>query len=234
MGALVDYLFDQVGVTRVEATLHPDNIGSAQVLERTGFLFEGRTRLSCWVGDGDDAENSDDALYGLTRDDLEAWRNRPTEEPNDVRLIEIDPDNQIAVSELETHHSQKRLVATVLESYADAMFARPKHGQARVPWLRAIEADGDLAGFMMATLPSTNDPDVYLWRLLIDRRHQRRGIGHRAVQELEKVGVEAGAEAIRVTWAEGRGTPEPFYLGLGFEPTGQRPDGEVEGRKALP
>ncbi len=62
---VVEYLFEDLGVTRVEAMLHPDNTASAQVLERVGMLFEGQTRSSFWVGD----ENSDDWLYGMTRAD---------------------------------------------------------------------------------------------------------------------------------------------------------------------
>ena len=42
--ALVAYLFETVGVTRVEAGLHPDNTASAMVLERVGLLWEGHTR----------------------------------------------------------------------------------------------------------------------------------------------------------------------------------------------
>ncbi|NNF65087.1 MAG: GNAT family N-acetyltransferase, partial [Acidimicrobiia bacterium] len=38
LGALVAWLFEAVGVTRVFGMLHPENVASAQVLERTGFL----------------------------------------------------------------------------------------------------------------------------------------------------------------------------------------------------
>ena len=86
--AVVEYLFDSLGVTRVEASLHPDNTASAQVLERVGMLFEGHTRSSFWIGD----ENSDDWLYGMTRADWEAWRDRPRHRPETVELVEITHD----------------------------------------------------------------------------------------------------------------------------------------------
>ncbi len=57
--ALTERLCSNDQVTRISAILHPDNVGSAQVLERTGFQCEGHTRLSYWVGD----DNSDDLLY---------------------------------------------------------------------------------------------------------------------------------------------------------------------------
>ncbi|MCA1735384.1 MAG: GNAT family N-acetyltransferase [Actinobacteria bacterium] len=61
--ALVEYLFEKLQVTRVFGMLHPDNPASAMVMERTGFLFEGHTKASYWLGD----ENTDDWIYGLTR-----------------------------------------------------------------------------------------------------------------------------------------------------------------------
>ncbi len=39
--ALVDYLFDDAGVTRVWGALDPANPPSARLLERTGFLYRG-------------------------------------------------------------------------------------------------------------------------------------------------------------------------------------------------
>ena len=79
--ALVGYLFDEFDVTRVFGMLHPDNPASAMVLERTGFLFEGETKSSFWVGD----EVSDDWIYGMTRPDWETWRDRPRHPPDEVQ-----------------------------------------------------------------------------------------------------------------------------------------------------
>ena len=49
--AFVEWILDTLPVTRLAGMLHPDNRASAMVLERTGFLFEGHTRLSFWLGD---------------------------------------------------------------------------------------------------------------------------------------------------------------------------------------
>jgi ribosomal-protein-alanine N-acetyltransferase len=43
-GLLKSFAFDSLGVHRLQATCHPDNIGSMRVLEKTGFTFEGRLR----------------------------------------------------------------------------------------------------------------------------------------------------------------------------------------------
>ncbi len=48
--AFVAWIIEALPVTRLAGMLHPDNRASAMVLERTGFVFEGHTRLSFWFG----------------------------------------------------------------------------------------------------------------------------------------------------------------------------------------
>lgn len=227
--AMVEYLFQTVGVTRIAGTLHPDNPASAMVLERLGFLFEGHTRLSYWVGD----DNSDDWIYGLTRADWETWRNRPTVAPSEVRLIEITPDNAGDLYRMRTHKSQERFVAPNSASFTDALFPEVIDGAPVVPWFRAVEADGALVGFVMVADTTEHHPEPYLWRLLIDRMHQRRGIGGRVLDLLGEDRAARGDRTLLTSWVPGKGSPEDFYLARGFEPTGVIIDGETEGRKSL-
>lgn len=227
VGGLLAPLFDDMGVTRVSAMLHPDNVASAQVLERTGFLFEGHTRLSYWVAD----EVSDDHLYGMTRDDWEAWNRRRSEPPTEVRLLPVTPDNYREVGRLATHKSQERFVAPMAMSYADALFPGEYEGKPVTPWMRAVEADGEITGFVMVAQRPQEEP--YLWRLLIDRLHQRRGIGSRTLDLVVEECRDRGAAALYTSWGEGRGSPRPFYLRHGFEPTGRVLDDETEARKPL-
>ena len=225
-GAFVDHLFGRAEMTRVHATLHPDNHRSARVLENLGFLFEGRTKLSFWVGD----DNSDDALYGLTRSDHLDWQRRPTSEPETVRLVDITPDNQGAVCRLVTHKSQERFVSPNLASFAHALLPEVGDGAPVVPWFRAVEADGELVGFVMMAEITEAHPEPYLWRLMIDRRHQRRRIGDRVLDLVIGVCRDWGASALEVSWEEGVGGPRPFYERRGFVPTGRIVDGETEAR----
>jgi len=224
--ALVAYLFETVGVTRVEAGLHPDNTASAMVLERVGLLWEGHTRLSFWLGD----DNSDDWKYGMTRPDWEAWVHRRREPPSTVRLIDVTADNQRAVRRLRTHKSQENFVSPVVDSFADALFPPVIDGAPLVPWLRAIEADGELAGFVMLAVTSEGHPEPYLWRLLVDRMHQRRGIGSAALDLVVQQCREWGDRTLLVSWVPGKGSPEPLYVARGFVPTGAIHDGEIEAR----
>lgn len=227
--AMVEYLFETVGVTRVAGTLHPDNPASATVLERLGLLFEGHTRLSYWVGD----DNSDDWIYGMTRADWEAWRDRSRSAPEVVRLAEIDPDSSYDVFKLRTHKTQERFVAPMAGSFADALFPELVDGAPLHPWMRAVIADETIVGFVMLALRTEHHPEPYLWRLLIDRIHQRRGIGARAMDLVEAECRTMGDGALLTSWIPGRGGPEAFYLDRGYTPTGQIVDGEIEGRKVL-
>ncbi len=58
---VVDHLFDDRGLRRLEAEIDPRNVPSARVLERIGFQREGLLRERWSVG----GELFDSALYGL-------------------------------------------------------------------------------------------------------------------------------------------------------------------------
>ncbi|MGE6334934.1 GNAT family N-acetyltransferase [Stenotrophomonas sp. NPDC077659] len=62
---VVSYLFDTLGLHRVEAEIDPRNRPSARVLDRLGFHLEGVLRQR-WRIQG---ELSDSAVYGLLADD---------------------------------------------------------------------------------------------------------------------------------------------------------------------
>ncbi|HSJ85361.1 MAG TPA: GNAT family N-acetyltransferase [Acidimicrobiia bacterium] len=227
--ALIEYLFDQLGVTRVFGMLHPDNVASAMVLERCGLLFEGHTRSSFWLGD----EVSDDWIYGMTRPDWETWRDRPRHPPEAVGLVEVTPENERIVSKLATHKTQEAFVAPMCWSFADALFPEVVDGAPVVPWMRAVVADEEFVGFVMLALRTEHHPEPYLWRLLIDRLHQRRGIGGRVLELVAEECRGMGDGTLLTSWEEGRGSPRPFYLRHGFEPTGKIVDEETEARKQL-
>jgi GNAT superfamily N-acetyltransferase len=102
-----------------------------------------------------------------------------------------------------------------------------------VPWMRAIVADGQVVGFLMTAEPRWPSEPPYLWRLLIDRRHQGRGIGTQAVGLLVERYRHEGHERMLINWARDQGGPEPFYVGLGFRLTGRIENGLHEGELIL-
>ena len=53
VNALASYLFDEIGINRIQATVMPENIYSAKALLRNGFTKEGLIRQgSFWKGQG--------------------------------------------------------------------------------------------------------------------------------------------------------------------------------------
>jgi RimJ/RimL family protein N-acetyltransferase len=226
---LLGYLFEELDVTRVFGMLRPGNPASAMVLERTGFRFEGHTRKSFWL----DGEVSDDWIYGIVREDWNAWRHRNRLSPGEVRLVEISVENIDEVAKLETHKTQEQFVPRMDQSCVDAAFPPIVDGAPVVPWMRAIEADGELVGFVMLALRTEHQPEPYLWRLLIDRLHQRRGIGGRALDLVGDVCLAMSDTTLVTSWSEGKGSPRPFYEAHGFVTTGQTVDDETEARRVL-
>ena len=65
--AMIDYLFTEVGINRVQAFVMPENIKSQNVLQRNGFVKEGYIRQGyLWKGKG----VIDLILYSLLRSDI--------------------------------------------------------------------------------------------------------------------------------------------------------------------
>jgi RimJ/RimL family protein N-acetyltransferase len=65
----VDYIFDELGLNRLEADIDPNNLASAKVLRNLGFSQEGFCAQRWIVG----GQFSDSALYGLL---ASTWRAR--------------------------------------------------------------------------------------------------------------------------------------------------------------
>jgi RimJ/RimL family protein N-acetyltransferase len=215
--AVVDWLFTARKVHRVAATIDPENVASARVLERNGFRYIGTARSAALVR----GVWSDDARFEILADEWRAWKRRPGR-PRRVELVEITPEMVRRVGELDRAFSQRRFVSSVFESYGDALVP-PFHEGTRVrPWFRAIVADDEPVGFMMVAEPLPTQPHPYLWRLMIDWRHQGRGIGRAAIQALARQRAADGATHLLLSCTADRtGTPEPFYRRLGFERTGK-------------
>ena len=134
---------------------------------------------------------------------------------------------------LRTHHSQERFVAPMSWSFADALFPEVIDGAPVVPRLYGVEADGEPVAFVMIAEVTAAHPEPYLWRLLVDRRHQRRGVGRRALDLLCDQLRAEGCSSLMTSWVDGPGTPAPFYRRYGFVETGEMLDGETEARFQL-
>jgi GNAT superfamily N-acetyltransferase len=145
-----------------------------------------------------------------------------------ITLREITEDDVRDVLALRLAPGQERFVSSVADSLAEAE-AQPEGN----PWFRAVYADGRPVGFVMLSWdveprpPHINGP-WFLWKLLIDHRHQGRGYGRAVVgQVVDLVRGEGGTELL-TSHVPGEGGPAGFYARLGFVPTGELdPDGEI-------
>src|SRR5438093_337621 len=136
-----------------------------------------------------------------------------------VTLREITDENRDAVLALRVAPAQKRFVGTVAGALTDAR--EIPEGK---PWYRAIYADDQPVGFVMLSWNVTPAPPRiigpwFLWKLLIDGRHQRRGYGREAVGLVADIVRANGAAELLTSCVPGKGGPEPFYRRIGFSPT---------------
>ncbi|SNS99569.1 diamine N-acetyltransferase [Actinoplanes regularis] len=147
-----------------------------------------------------------------------------------VRLELITPKNYEAALAITVHPDQEDLVSPVVKSLAEA-YVYPDNA-----WPRLIY-DGDrLVGFLMAFLdiewPTEDDPQARrsgLWRLNIAADVQGHGYGRFAVEQVCREIRARGVTKAYVTWEPRPGGPEPFYLKLGFRPTGELSGGQTVG-----
>lgn len=146
----------------------------------------------------------------------------------DVELREVTDENREAVLAVRLAPGQERFVSSVLDSIDEAAAHPEGH-----PWYRAVHVDGEAVGFVMLSWDVTpRPPDIngpwFLWKLLVDERHQGRGIGREVVARVaDLVRAEGGTELL-TSHVVGEGGPAGFYARLGFVPRGDLdPDGEV-------
>lgn len=149
-----------------------------------------------------------------------------------VTLREITADTVRAVIKLSVAEHQNKFVAPNAVSLAQALFSPEA-------WYRAIYLGDEPVGFVMLSDDSLLDPvpenpEVGVWRLMVDARHQRKGIGRAAMRlVIEHVRRKGLFKTLAISYVPEEGGPEKLYLSLGFRPTGEVDDGEVVMELAL-
>jgi diamine N-acetyltransferase len=138
-----------------------------------------------------------------------------------VTLREITDENRDAVLAVQVAPAQERFVGTVAGALRDA--EEIPEGK---PWYRAIYAHDEPVGFVMLSWNVTPEPPRivgpwFLWKLLVDQRHQGRGYGRESVRLVADIVRANGATELLTSCVVGKGGPEPFYRRIGFSPTGE-------------
>lgn len=140
-----------------------------------------------------------------------------------VTLREVTRHNIQAVMNLDAGDGGRQ-VAPNAKSMAQAAV----YGEA---WPRAIYAGADVVGFVMLYDPSRvaepEDPDFFLWRLMVDREWQGLGIGLAALRlVVEHVQTRPHPGEMFTSIVEPAPQLLAFYGHAGFELTDQYVDGE--------
>jgi diamine N-acetyltransferase len=124
-------------------------------------------------------------------------------------------------------------VAPIATWFADLYGTQRRDGRTHSPWLRAIRADGDIVGALLMCRPQTDERSCTVGRLMVDRMHQRRGIGARTLGLAIEQARSWAAHGVLIRWSDLPGGAGPLCLSYGFEPTGRTAEGEIEGRLDL-
>jgi len=146
----------------------------------------------------------------------------------EVSLREITSETVVQICKLSDTLSEQeqKMVAPNAISIAQAHFSDKA-------WFRAIYADEMAVGFIMLYDDSEN-PEYFLWRLMIAGPYQGKGYGRKAIELLvEYVKTRPGARELSTSYVPIEGGPEGFYRKMGFEPTGEVDDGEIVVRLTL-
>jgi len=142
-----------------------------------------------------------------------------------VTLRPLTDANREAVLRLRVSPAQERFVSSVEESLVEAA-AEP--GGRAIQW--AVYDGETPVGFVMIS-DEVDGPGYiahYLWKLLVDERHQRRGYGSATLDLIVEYFRGREVDVLWTSAGQGKGTPIPFYERYGFVQTGEIVfDGEV-------
>jgi len=142
-----------------------------------------------------------------------------------VTLREITADTVRSIIDLSVAEQQKRFVAPNAVSLAQALFSPEA-------WYRAIYRGDEPVGFVMLydeslRNPAPDKPQIGVWRLMVDERHQRKGVGRAALRlVIDHVRNRGGFSKLELCYVPAEGSAERFYTSLGFRNTDRLDQGE--------
>ena len=142
-----------------------------------------------------------------------------------VQFVPVTRDNLLPLMRLAVSPAQEAYVAPVAKSVAQASFESNARQLAMV-------VDGEPVGYLLLW-DARYDPDepqdeLYVWRILIDKRHQRRGFGAAAMRWTIDEARRLGRARVGLSHVESNDAAGAFYRSLGFTYTGRVNDGERE------
>ena len=139
-----------------------------------------------------------------------------------LSLVEIDRHNYLSILDLSVSEEQRLFVASNTYSLAQA-FVQPEC----VPL--ALYAENKPVGFAMYCIDES-DREYWIYRLMIDQRHQGRGYGRAAMLLLiDRIRSKMDEEQHRIyiSFEPENEIAKSLYESLGFVPDGRVEYGEI-------
>ncbi len=139
-----------------------------------------------------------------------------------LSLVEIDRHNYLSILDLSVSEEQRSFVASNTYSLAQA-FVQPEC----VPL--ALYAENKPVGFAMYCIDES-DREYWIYRLMIDQRHQGRGYGRAAMLLLiDRIRSEMDEQRHRIyiSFEPENEVAKSLYESLGFVPDGRVEYGEI-------
>ncbi|UCI10081.1 GNAT family N-acetyltransferase [Mesorhizobium sp. B1-1-8] len=143
---------------------------------------------------------------------------RNTEQP--VLLEPVGEGNRSAVLDLELMPEQQGFVASNAESLEEAR-------QDDEAIARAVVATGRVVGFLMYSAPEDDD-EATIYRFMIDRREQGKGLGRAAITRLlEEIGRLEHVRRISICYEPANLAARRLYASFGFVEKGLDEENEM-------
>ena len=139
-----------------------------------------------------------------------------------LSLVEIDRHNYLSILDLSVSEEQRSFVASNTYSLAQA-FVQPEC----VPL--ALYVENKPVGFAMYCIDES-DREYWIYRLMIDQRHQGRGYGRAAMLLLiDRIRSEMDEQRPRIfsSFEPQNEVAKSLYESLGFVPDGRVEYGEI-------
>jgi len=135
-----------------------------------------------------------------------------------ISLQPITQQNYDDVCDLDVTVEQEKYVACNMYSLVESFFNEGYE-------TRAIYCNGEAVGFFMWVHETQGK--VSIWRFMVDKKHQCKGIGRQAMLlALEEIRLASGLREIEICYHPENPVAKSFYSSFGFKEIGMDEDGE--------
>ena len=143
---------------------------------------------------------------------------------NDITLREITKDNWAACARLQVAEDQRNFVAPNTWSLLQYLYQDPTDTFAPFGI-----CDGDtMVGFAMYGMGDIGEMKGWeIWRLMVDKNHQRKGYGRKALHlMIDLLREKFNPDAVYIMFELDNDVAQRFYESVGFQDTGIVIEGE--------